>query len=352
MGCLWKEGHLEARFCQFSENASTGIQMYSTDVSCRLYRCYISENKGGGFHGAETRDAMYTDSRQRFISCSFFNNHSQSTGSAIWARSRVYVDNSLFLFNQSEAADGAAIYCMFDGNQFVNCTIMNNKGGVCLSKNFGDRPGGEPDPLLVNCALWNNGEDFVNPFNRTYKLQTCAMQTGGSGIPELDAERGLILLEAENEGTTPGGMYIAFSSVVSNMDQTGWQLFMDRSGRCVPVMIMRSLNRGEEAKILAIISVSNDSRKGIGKGGKLKPVKFLIVVDHCIGHHIRELCENCSTGACGSCGSRLEVITTWSVYLPHFKVPFIDRIAKRVLLKEQVVDFPPQPVITIRNNAD
>ena len=41
-------------------------------------------------------------------------------------------------------------------------------------------------------------------------------------------------------------------------------------------------------------------------------------------------------------------LTTWSVGL-HFKAPFIDRVAKRVLLKEQVVDFPPQPVI---NNAD
>lgn len=37
-------------------------------------------------------------------------------------------------------------------------------------------------------------------------------------------------------------------------------------------------------------------------------------------------------------------LTTWSVGL-HLKVPFIDRIAKRVILKEQVVDFPPQPVI-------
>lgn len=35
---------------------------------------------------------------------------------------------------------------------------------------------------------------------------------------------------------------------------------------------------------------------------------------------------------------------TWDVGL-HFKVPFIDRVAKRVLLKEQVVDFAPQPVI-------
>lgn len=40
--------------------------------------------------------------------------------------------------------------------------------------------------------------------------------------------------------------------------------------------------------------------------------------------------------------------TTWGVGL-HFKVPIIDRVAKRVLLKEQVVDFAPQPVITKDN---
>lgn len=39
---------------------------------------------------------------------------------------------------------------------------------------------------------------------------------------------------------------------------------------------------------------------------------------------------------------------TWGVGL-HFKVPFIDRIAKKVILKEQVVDFAPQPVITKDN---
>ena len=39
---------------------------------------------------------------------------------------------------------------------------------------------------------------------------------------------------------------------------------------------------------------------------------------------------------------------TWGVGI-HFKVPFIERVAKRVNLKEQVVDFPPQPVITKDN---
>ena len=41
-------------------------------------------------------------------------------------------------------------------------------------------------------------------------------------------------------------------------------------------------------------------------------------------------------------------LDTWSVGV-HFKMPFIDRVAKRVILKEQVADFDPQPVITKDN---
>ncbi len=41
-------------------------------------------------------------------------------------------------------------------------------------------------------------------------------------------------------------------------------------------------------------------------------------------------------------------LTTWSTGL-HFKLPIIDRAARRIDLKEQVVDFPPQPVITKDN---
>ncbi len=40
---------------------------------------------------------------------------------------------------------------------------------------------------------------------------------------------------------------------------------------------------------------------------------------------------------------------TWSVGL-HIKAPFLDKVARRVNLKEQVADFPPQPVIT-KDNA-
>ena len=41
-------------------------------------------------------------------------------------------------------------------------------------------------------------------------------------------------------------------------------------------------------------------------------------------------------------------LDTWNVGV-HFKMPFVDRVARKVLLKEQVVDFPPQPVITKDN---
>jgi regulator of protease activity HflC (stomatin/prohibitin superfamily) len=40
--------------------------------------------------------------------------------------------------------------------------------------------------------------------------------------------------------------------------------------------------------------------------------------------------------------------TVWEVGL-HFKLPFVDRVAKKVSLKEQVLDYPPQPVITKDN---
>ena len=42
--------------------------------------------------------------------------------------------------------------------------------------------------------------------------------------------------------------------------------------------------------------------------------------------------------------------TTWGVGL-HVKLPILDRVAKKVSLKEQVVDFAPQPVITKDNGT-
>ena len=40
--------------------------------------------------------------------------------------------------------------------------------------------------------------------------------------------------------------------------------------------------------------------------------------------------------------------TVWEVGI-HFKMPFVEKVAKKVSLKEQVLDYPPQPVITKDN---
>ncbi|MBR4411459.1 MAG: peptidase, partial [Firmicutes bacterium] len=40
--------------------------------------------------------------------------------------------------------------------------------------------------------------------------------------------------------------------------------------------------------------------------------------------------------------------STWQVGL-HFKLPLVDKISRKVSLKEKVIDFPPQPVITKDN---
>ena len=40
--------------------------------------------------------------------------------------------------------------------------------------------------------------------------------------------------------------------------------------------------------------------------------------------------------------------TTWGTGI-HFKIPFIERVSRRISLMEQVEDFPPQPVITKDN---
>ena len=53
-------------------------------------------------------------------------------------------------------------------------------------------------------------------------------------------------------------------------------------------------------------------------------------------------------GACVHNGASGGYLATWPAGL-HLLIPFIDRVAKKVTLKEQVVDFPPQPVITKDN---
>ncbi|MDF9825579.1 regulator of protease activity HflC (stomatin/prohibitin superfamily) [Breznakia sp. PF5-3] len=71
---------------------------------------------------------------------------------------------------------------------------------------------------------------------------------------------------------------------------------------------------------------------------------FLIIIIAFIGMHVKIVNQSESYVI-----ERLGTYrVTWSTGL-HFLVPFIERIAKKISLKEHVVDFPPQPVITKDN---
>ena len=84
------------------------------------------------------------------------------------------------------------------------------------------------------------------------------------------------------------------------------------------------------------------------RGVKLMGVVFLIVII-VIAVWVLASCVRIVPQAYAVILERLGAYqATWSTGI-HFKVPFIERVARKVNLKEQVVDFPPQPVITKDN---
>ena len=61
------------------------------------------------------------------------------------------------------------------------------------------------------------------------------------------------------------------------------------------------------------------------------------------------MCKDCTAGAGSCCGETGSISGDMGMLACNFKIPIIERVARRVDLKEQVVDFAPQPVITKDN---
>lgn len=81
----------------------------------------------------------------------------------------------------------------------------------------------------------------------------------------------------------------------------------------------------------------------------MEPVTFIILCIAVVAFLLVISCIKIVPQATAAIVERLGAYhSTWSTGI-HFKVPFIDRVAKRISLKEHVVDFPPQPVITKDN---
>ena len=83
----------------------------------------------------------------------------------------------------------------------------------------------------------------------------------------------------------------------------------------------------------------------MGSGGVVMALIVLIIVILAILVSCIKIVPQANAAVVERLGAYL---TTWPVGI-HLKAPFIDRVARKVTLKEQVVDFPPQPVITKDN---
>ena len=200
-----------------------------------------------------------------------------------------------------------------------------------------------------------------------------------------------LVIEAVTVGLTTiwfagGALVAAVASGLGASQAVQWILFF-----AVSVILLiftrplavRYMNRGVERtnvnrligeKAVVIQKISNldqtgqvkvgDSGKGSGgdqrgtgcetycrgsKGGLVMSFLVFIVIVGIIALLVAASCIKIVPQAYAIVLERLGAYkTTWNTGI-HFKMPFIERVARKVNLKEQVVDFPPQPVITKDN---
>ena len=94
--------------------------------------------------------------------------------------------------------------------------------------------------------------------------------------------------------------------------------------------------------MLTLASYSSGNSTNIGGVFAIAVIVLLVIVVIARNIRIVQQAKACVVERLGAYS------TTWNVGL-HFKVPFIERVARTVSLKEQVLDYPPQPVITKDN---
>ncbi len=200
-----------AHDCTFSKNSAGGAEIKS--LGSTFYNCDFLNNSG---RGGATVWALSNDETTNFINCRFENNTTDSRdyaagltvkGCPVFVRKCLFLDNhgwgKLIDSNVGAFMDLDARFCI------VNSSFLNNAGGVITKAYPTDRA--MYDYQCFNTVFWNNqGLEVSAPNGFDVRMANCAM-TGGTGIPELDAERGILALSSDMDGSDPSQNYPAFS---------------------------------------------------------------------------------------------------------------------------------------------
>lgn len=176
----------------FSNNKAGGVNIDGCS-NAQFEKCTFSFNSGDG----ALRLVEFDNSgRALFSKCEFIGNEVTSNHAHnIYVYSNVTFEDCLFCHNTEKDYDRKGIVHLVRPDfRFENCTFINNNGALELEQFY------PSEYQIKNCAFWGNGRTNIYAGSREdVLLGNCAMDHG-TGVPELDAQKGIILLTEDNKG--------------------------------------------------------------------------------------------------------------------------------------------------------
>lgn len=228
-----KNATIYARKCYFNYHKLGGV-VIDGGKNSQFDQCQFLGNSGDG---ALTVIVISDDITAKINNCVFARNSStvKNRSSAITALSPIAVRNSVFRNNRSgfdgKVSDNheAAVSVSSPRSFFEGCTFIGNNG-VALRYNVYPGNANPGYPQLENCVFYDNGTDIATPYGAEPTMIHCALE-GGTGIPELDIQRGIIALNKSNAGLSEEGRIISPKSVLINAGEPYDALDADGNSR-------------------------------------------------------------------------------------------------------------------------
>lgn len=209
--CIAKDGnygfqgrHLNAlyvRDSQFDNNKDGGCNIDGCKMAS-FADCTFNMNTGDGALSLIEFDNSGTATFER---CEFEGNEvTYNHQFNIYVNSNVSFYDCLFVANEEKDIDRKGIVHLARPDfKFVNCTFIDNWSGAISLDSFYPS-----EYQIINCAFWNNHKGNIYAGGREdVPLLSCAMDHG-TGVPELDAEKGIILLTEANKGFKYNGLHL------------------------------------------------------------------------------------------------------------------------------------------------
>lgn len=227
--CVWysdgygldaKNIRVVATQVKFNDHDIAGVNLDAGTAGIGSEFNYCTFNNNGKEGGVITR-AISDNIAVSFRNCEFIGNSSEQYNKAcalsafcpVAAYNCVFKDNATALMSHPGEYHESAVVNFSSRSIYRNCTFVDNKKAAF---SYAVYPGAYNPGYaqLQSCVFFNNGEDIRTPHGAEPRMANCAI-TNGTGIPELDAERGIIALNKNNAGLD-GGKIVSPNSILIN----------------------------------------------------------------------------------------------------------------------------------------